>query len=94
MPTPISIDDVMAWLQAGATQARNPANLLTQLADWLGRAGLPLEAMTLEVNTLHPLVAGAVFTWHRDHREALETPRFHDPFDPEPEQAPESEPES
>lgn len=88
MPKPISMDDVMAWLQADAMLARNPADLLTQLGHHLEKAGLMLEAMTLEVRTLHPLMAGAVFTWHRDRPEALETPRFHDPFDPGLEPAP------
>lgn len=80
MPEPLSIDDVIAWLQAEAMRARNPADLLTGLADRLCGAGLPLSAMTLDVTTLHPLMAGAVFAWRRDRRTAIEAPRFHNPF--------------
>jgi class 3 adenylate cyclase len=80
MPKKTSIDDVVAWLQAEAMRSRNPADLMTQLADRLGRAGLSLATMTLEVTTLHPLMTGAAFTWHQERPQALETPRFHDPF--------------
>lgn len=81
MPLSTSMGDVSAWLQDEARTWRSPADLLTSLAERLVRAGLPLEAMTLEITTLHPLMAGAVFTWRRSGQTALETPRFHNPFD-------------
>ena len=84
MKTTLSMTDVMAWLQTEALQAQHPADLLAKLADRLLKAGLALEAMTLEIRTLHPLMAGTVFTWHRDSPAMLETPRFHDPFMPGP----------
>ncbi|MGI9509591.1 MAG: adenylate/guanylate cyclase domain-containing protein [Geminicoccaceae bacterium] len=83
MPECRSIDDVLAWLRADVVQFRDMADLLTGLAERLSKAGLPLEAMTMDIRTLHPLMAGAVFSWRRGSRAALETPRFHDPFDPE-----------
>ena len=76
MPEPLSIDDVMAWLQTKAMRARNPADLLTGLGDRLCAADLPLSAMTLGITTLHPLMVGAVFTWHRGHSTAIEAPLF------------------
>ena len=84
MTATLSMADVMAWLQTEAVQAQHPADLLARLADRLLKAGLALEAMTLELMTLHPLMAGTVFTWHRDSPTMLETPRFHDPFTPGP----------
>ncbi|MGI9417120.1 MAG: adenylate/guanylate cyclase domain-containing protein [Geminicoccaceae bacterium] len=84
MAASISTDDISIWLRDDAGGSRSPADLLTGLAERLLQAGLPLEAMTLEITTLHPLMAGAVFTWRRSGQAALETPRFHDPFAPGP----------
>ncbi len=83
MTAPLSIHDVMAWLQTEAVLSRHPADLLARLADRLLEAGLALEELTLEVKTLHPLMAGAAFTWRRDSPAMLEVPRFHDPFTPD-----------
>ncbi len=82
MTATLSLNDVMAWLRTEAARSQDPADLLSRLADRLLEAGLPLDAMTLEVATLHPLMAGAVFTWHRNSPTTLEAPRFHDPFAP------------
>ena len=60
MPEPLSIDDVMAWLQTKAMRARNPADLLTGLGDRLCAADLPLSAMTLGITTLRFVALNAV----------------------------------
>ena len=80
MALSISMDDISAWLRADARRAGNPGNLLTRLGEWLDSAGLPLEAMTLELETLNPLMAGSALVWHREQSAAIETPRFHHPF--------------
>lgn len=82
MTATLSMNDVVAWLRTEAVQAQDPADLLARLADQLLKTGMLLEAMTLEITTLHPLMAGTMFTWHRGSPITLETPRFHDPFAP------------
>jgi class 3 adenylate cyclase len=71
------VRDLMSWLPREASRCAEPGALLTDLCQRLVAAGVPLRGATLTIATLHPLIAGATFAWHRDRGHALEAPRLH-----------------
>jgi len=62
-PSP-SIQSVVQWLVHGARNAPISQEVLTELCERLGAAGLPLWRVTVFVRTLHPEIVGRRFVWH------------------------------
>ncbi len=71
------VRDLMSWLQREASRCAEPGALLMAVCQRLVAAGVPVHGATLTIATLHPLIAGSTFAWHRDRGHALEAPRLH-----------------
>jgi adenylate cyclase len=57
------LNDITAWLAAGARSAPSPPMLMEQVCERLVAAGLPLWRVGVFVRTLHPNVFGRSFVW-------------------------------
>jgi adenylate cyclase len=79
----LNIQPVIDWLDAGATSARLPQDVLLQLCHRLVAQGVSIYRSAVFVRTLHPNVLGRGFIWQED-RDTVEVNEFaHDQIDSE-----------
>ncbi|HEV2432142.1 MAG TPA: adenylate/guanylate cyclase domain-containing protein [Burkholderiales bacterium] len=65
----LNIQSVLAWLDAGAPEARRPEDVLNRFCRALLAGGISLHRVAVFVRTLHPNVAGRGFFWRADREE-------------------------
>jgi adenylate cyclase len=65
----LNVAPVTEWLDAGASGAREPQQVLDQMCRRLVAQGLALARVAVFVRTLHPNVAGRGFFWREDRPE-------------------------
>ena len=64
------VESVVDWLVAGCPTAKLSEEVMFQLCEQLGTAGLPLYRGAVFVTTLHPNVMGRGFFWRRGDEQA------------------------
>jgi adenylate cyclase len=65
----LNVAPLVEWLDAGASGAREPQQVLDQMCRRLVAQGLALARVAVFVRTLHPNVAGRGFFWREDRPE-------------------------
>lgn len=75
-PSPLHVNALIDWLIAVGWEITEPAELVTELARTMNRAGMPVARLRVSLRTLHPQFIGVAYTWHRasDTVEVLRSP--------------------
>jgi adenylate cyclase len=78
--TPLPTNPLINWMIKSAWASASISDLVATFATELIQTGVPLLRLSLHIRTLHPLLAGTGFVWHRGRDEVLENVEEHGVF--------------